>query len=124
MLISELKFKDASPFVSATGRLIKSSSRKLNLVAKSIRGKKASAAVALLDFCQKAVAYDVSKILKSAIANAENNYALDVENLYIKEAFVGKAMMLKRLMPMAKGRGARIKKRFSRITVVLGEVEI
>lgn len=119
---SGVKYND-SVLAVASQRLIKSSVRKLNLVAKMIRGVKASKAVSQLAFCPKKVSYDVRKVLMSAIANAENNHGLDIDALYVKEAYVGKAMTLKRFSARAKGRGTRINKEFSKITVVLCEGE-
>jgi len=97
------------------------SPRKLNLVAKAIRGKDVEAAFRFLRFCSKRVSDDVFKVLRSAVANAEYNHGLDVDNLYVKEAYVGKSLTLKRFMPRAKGRGVRILKRFSNLNIVVAE---
>ena len=86
-----------------------------------IRGKKAEIALKDLDFVRKKVARDISKTVKSAVANAENNNQFDIDNLYIKEAFVGKSLVMKRFRPRAKGRASGIKKPFSNITIVLQE---
>lgn len=110
---------DESVLVVARNKMIKSSVTKLNLVAEMIRGLKASKAVSALTFCNKKVAYDVKKVVMSGVANAENNYNLDIDSLYVKEAYVGKAMTLKRFSARAKGRGNRLLKEFSKITVVL-----
>lgn len=118
-----LKFKEGGKPVRADARLVKSSPRKLNLVIKAIRGNAVRSAQAFLSFCSRPVARDVRKVLDSAIANAENNYLMDIDSLYVKEAYVGKGMMLKRFSPRAKGRGVRIRKRFSKFTIILGEVE-
>jgi large subunit ribosomal protein L22 len=99
------------------------SPRKLNLVAQLIRGKKASTALAELTFNQRRIAKDVRKVLQSAIANAENNHQLDVDRLYVKEAFVGHSFALKRFHARARGRGARVEKPFSHLTVVVRERE-
>jgi large subunit ribosomal protein L22 len=107
----------------AVGRLIRSSTQKLNLVAEMIRGKKASAALADLKFSRKRVAGPVKKTLESAIANAENNHDLDVDSLVVAEAYVGKAIVMKRWTPRARGRVGRIEKHFSNITIVVREVE-
>jgi large subunit ribosomal protein L22 len=107
----------------AITRMIRVSPRKLNLVAQLIRGKKASAALADLTFSTKRIARDVKKTLESAIANAENNHDLDVDSLVVSEAFVGKAMVLKRWTPRARGRVGRIEKPFSHLTIVVREVE-
>jgi large subunit ribosomal protein L22 len=98
--------------------------RKLNLVAQLIRGMHVSDALDTLAFSKKRAAKEVRKLLSSAISNAENNHGLDVDSLIVSEAFVGKAMMLKRMMPRARGRGARILKRYSRMTVIVREVEV
>ena len=105
----------------AVGKSLKTSPQKANLVLRTIRGKKAEDALSLLTFSRKRISEQVSKILKSAISNAENNHQLDIDKLYVKEASVGKSMILKRFRPRAKGRASSIKKPFSRITVVLEE---
>ena len=106
----------------AVRRMIRISPQKLNLVAQLIRGKKVSTALADLEFSRKRIARDVRKCLESAIANAENNHNLDVDDLVVKEAFVGKALVLKRFHARARGRGARIEKPFSNLTIVVREV--
>jgi large subunit ribosomal protein L22 len=103
--------------------MVRTSPRKLNLVAQLIRGKKVSVALADLEFSQKRIAGQVRKTLQSAIANAENNHQLDVDNLVVAEAHVGKALVMKRFNPRARGRVAGIKKPFSNLTVVVREVE-
>jgi len=105
----------------AIGRMVRSSPRKLNLVAQSIRGKSAEAALNELTFSPKRVARQVKKVLQSAIANAENNHDLDVDDLVVTEASVGKNMVLKRFHARARGRGARVEKPFSQITIVVEE---
>ena len=104
-------------------RMVRTSPRKLNLVAQLIRGKKVSVALADLEFSQKRIAVQVRKTLQSAIANAENNHDLDVDNLVVAEAHVGKALVMKRFSPRARGRVGRIEKPFSHLTVVVREVE-
>jgi large subunit ribosomal protein L22 len=104
-------------------RMVRSSPRKLNLVAQLIRGKKVSVALADLEFSRKRVAHEVRKTLQSAIANAENNHDLDIDNLVVAEAHVGKALVMKRFSPRARGRVGRIMKPFSNLTVVVREVE-
>ena len=106
---------------SAKAKSIKTSITKVNLVLKMIRGKKAENALNILAFSKKRISNEITKILKSAIANAENNHQLDIDKLVIKEATVGKSMVLKRFRPRAKGRASPIKKPFSRITIVLHE---
>ena len=103
--------------------MVRVSPRKLNLVAALIRGKKVSAALADLEFSRKRIAGSVKKTLQSAIANAENNHQLDVDNLIVAEAHVGKALVMKRFNPRARGRVGRIFKPFSNLTVVVREVE-
>jgi large subunit ribosomal protein L22 len=105
----------------AIGRGIRTSPRKLNLVAQSIRGKRAEAALAELTFSQRRVAHEVKKVLQSAIANAENNHDLDVDDLVVTEASVGKNMVLKRFHARARGRGAAVEKPFAQITIVVEE---
>jgi large subunit ribosomal protein L22 len=105
----------------AKGQRLRISWQKLNLVAKLIRGKKADQAVHLLQFSPKRIARDVKKVLESAIANAENNHGLDVDKLFVKEAFVGPALVMKRFKAKSKGRAGRIIKPFSNLTVVVHE---
>jgi len=105
----------------AQGNRIRVSWQKLNLVAQLIRGKKADQAVHMLQFSSKRIARDVKKVLESAIANAENNHSLDVDKLFVKEAFVGPALVMKRFKAKSKGRAGRIIKPFSNITVVVHE---
>ena len=105
----------------AIGRNIRTSPRKLNLVAQSIRGQSAEAALATLAFSPKRVARIVKKVLESAIANAENNHDLDVDDLVVTEASVGKNLIMKRFHARARGRGARIEKPFSQVTIVVEE---
>jgi large subunit ribosomal protein L22 len=105
----------------AVGRNIRTSPRKLNLVAQTIRGKRAEAALNELSFSPRRVAVEVKKVLESAIANAENNHDLDVDDLVVTEASVGKNMILKRFHARARGRGASIEKPFSQITIVVEE---
>jgi large subunit ribosomal protein L22 len=105
----------------AVGRNIRTSPRKLNLVAQSIRGQSAERALATLTFSPKRVAGAVKKVLQSAIANAENNHDLDVDDLVVSEASVGRNMVMKRFHARARGRGARIEKPFSQVTIVVEE---
>ncbi len=107
--------------VKAKARTIRTSPRKLNLVAESIRGLAVGRALSELSFSNRRVAGDVKKVLMSAIANAENNHNLDVDRLYVAEAYVGKAMVMKRFRPMAKGRAGKILKPFSNLTIVVRE---
>tara|TARA_Y100001970_G_scaffold180235_1_gene219417 strand:+ start:179 stop:538 length:360 start_codon:yes stop_codon:yes gene_type:complete len=107
--------------VKAVNKNVRSSPRKLALVLNFIKGKKADVALKDLEFTRKRIAKDVSKTVKSAISNAENNHQYDIDNLFVKEAFVGKSIVMKRFRPRAKGRASPIKKPFSRITIVLEE---
>lgn len=107
--------------VKATARVLKSAPRKLNLVADLIRNKEISFATMQLKFCEKKAADLISKVLNSAIANAQYNYGLDVDSLYIKEILVGKSFTLRRVCPKAMGRAKRINKRYSNITIKLAE---
>ncbi len=105
----------------AVGLMIRTSPRKLNLVAQTIRGQKVESALNALTFSPKRVAKVVKKVLQSAIANAENNHDLDVDDLFVSEASVGKNLVMKRFMARARGRGAGIQKPFSQITIVVQE---
>lgn len=104
-------------------RTIRVSPQKLNLVAQLIRGKKVNAALADLTFSSKRIAETVKKCLLSAIANAENNHDLDVDNLIVAEAHVGKALVMKRFMARGRGKSSRILKPFSHLTIIVREVE-
>jgi len=106
----------------ATIRMLRVSPQKLNLLAQLIRGKKVSTALADLEFSNKRISVEVRKALESAIANAENNHELDVDDLVVGEAYVGKDMVMKRFSPRARGRAGRIEKPFSNITIVVREV--
>ena len=99
------------------------STQKLNLVATMIRGKKVDTALAELEFSQKRIANDVRKCVMSAVANAENNHGLDVNDLIVSEAYVGKNLVLKRFHARGRGRGSSIMKPFSQLTVVVKQVE-
>jgi large subunit ribosomal protein L22 len=105
----------------AVGKMLRTSPRKLNLVAQSIRGKSAEAALYELTFSPKRIAKAVKKVLQSAIANAENNHDLDVDDLVVSEASVGKNLVMKRFHARARGRGAKVEKFFSQITIVVEE---
>ena len=107
----------------AVARMLRVSPQKLNLVAALIRGKKVDSALADLTFSRKRIAGDVKKTLQSAIANAENNHQLDVDNLVVAEAHVGKALVMKRFSPRARGRVGQILKPFSNLTVIVRQVE-
>ena len=106
----------------AVARMLRISPQKLNLVAGLIRGKKVATALADLEFSRKRIAVDVRKCLESAVANAENNHDLDVDDLVVHQAHVGKGLVLKRFHARARGRGARILKPFAHLTIVVREV--
>ena len=107
----------------AVSKMLRISPQKLNLVAQLIRGKKVASALADLEFSRKRIAKDVRKCLESAIANAENNHDLDVDELVVAEAHVGKALVIKRFTPRGRGRVGRILKPFSHLTIVVRQVE-
>ena len=107
--------------VKAINRNVRSSPRKINLLLKYIRGKKADIAIRDLSFARQRIAFDIKKTVHSAIANAENNNQFDIDNLYIREAYVGKSIVLKRFRARAKGRASGIKKPYSNITIILSE---
>jgi large subunit ribosomal protein L22 len=105
----------------AFSRSVRVSPRKLNLVAQLIRGKSAEAALAQLKFSPKRIAQEVRAVLESAIANAENNHQLDVDQLVVSEAYVGKSLVMKRWSPRARGRVGHIEKPFSNLTIIVRE---
>ena len=107
----------------AVARMLRVSPQKLNLLAQLIRGKKVATALADLEFSRKRIARDVRKCLESAIANAENNHDLDVDDLVVTEAHVGKALVIKRFTPRGRGRSSGINKPFAHLTIVVREVE-
>ena len=107
--------------VKAINKNVRSSPRKISLVLDHIRGKKVGTVLRDLDFIRKKISLDVSKTVKSAVANAENNNQLDIDKLFIKQAFVGKSLRMKRWRPRAKGRAASIIKPFSKLTIVVEE---
>ena len=107
--------------VKAINKNVRSSPRKINLILKSITGMGVNEAVKNLTFARKRIAHDIKKTVQSAVANAENNYQYDIDKLYIKEAYVGKAIVLKRFRARAKGRASPIKKPYSNVTIILSE---
>ena len=107
--------------VKAINRNVRSSPRKINILLKNIRGKKVDVAIRDLSFARQRIAFEIKKTVQSAIANAENNNQYDIDNLYIREAYVGKSIVLKRFRARAKGRASGIKKPFSNLTIVLSE---
>ena len=113
--------KDKKNIVRSINKNVRSSTRKLNPILKSIVGKKVDVALRNLSFSDKRISNDVSKTLSSAIANAENNYQYDIDKLVVKEAYCGKQIVMKRFRPRAKGRASPIKKPYSNLTVILSE---
>ena len=111
--------KQASNESRAVLRMARISPQKLNLVAQLIRGKSAEKAMAELEFSRKRISGEVLKVLKSAVANADNNHGLDIDSLVVAEAHVGKNLVMKRFHARARGRGARVEKPFSQLTIVL-----
>ena len=107
--------------VKAVNRNVRTSYRKVNNLLKNIRGKKADIAIRDLSFTRKRIAFDIKKTVQSAVANAENNFQYDIDKLYIKEAYIGKSLVLKRFRARAKGRASGIKKPYTNITIILSE---
>ena len=110
--------------VKAVNRNVRSSARKINILLKNIRGKNADTVIRDLSFARQRIAFDIKKTVQSAIANAENNFQFDIDNLFVKEAYVGKSIVLKRFRPRAKGRASAIKKPYTNITIILAEKKI
>ena len=113
---------DNKKWVKSINKNVRSSTRKLKPILKSIVGKKVGVAVRDLSFSDKRISNDVKKTLSSAIANAENNFQFDIDKLIVKEAYCGKQVVMKRFRARAKGRAAPIKKPFSNLTIVLSEL--
>ena len=107
--------------VKAVNRNVRSGTRKINNLLKNIRGKKVDLAIRDLSFARQRIAFEIKKTIHSAVANAENNNQFDIDNLYIKEAYVGKSIVLKRFRARAKGRASGIKKPYSNLTIILAE---
>ena len=119
--MSKIKKNNELNLVRSVNKNVRSSTRKLKPILKALVGKKVDFALRDLEFSNKRICGDVKKTLASAIANAENNYQYDIDNLYVKEAYVGKSIVMKRFRPRAKGRASAIKKPYSRVTIVLEE---
>ena len=113
--------KNNKNIVKAINRNVRSSPRKINNLLKNIRGKKVDSVIRDLTFARQRIAFEIKKTVQSAIANAENNNQYDIDNLYVKEAYVGKSIVLKRFRPRAKGRASGIKKHYSNLTIILSE---
>ena len=109
--------------VKSINRNVRSSPRKVNMLLRSIRGKKVDVAIRDLSFARQRIAFDIRKTVQSAIANAENNNQYNIDNLYVEEAYVGKSIVLKRFRARAKGRASGIKKPYSNITIILSEMD-
>ena len=107
--------------VKAINKNVRSSPRKINILLKNIRGKKVDIAIRDLSFARQRIASEIKKTVQSAIANAENNNQYDIDNLYVKEAYVGKSIVLKRFRARAKGRASGIKKPYTNLTIILSE---
>ena len=122
--MNKVKKKIDMKIVKSINKNVRSSTRKLKPILKSIVGKKVDLALRNLTFSEKRISKDIKKTISSAIANAENNYQFDIDNLFVKEAFVGKSLVMKRFRPRAKGRASPIKKPFSRITIILEEKKL
>ena len=122
-MVNEKKNSESQLTAKASIKSIKSSPQKVNLVLQQIRGMDAERALNVLEFSKRRIANEVKKILKSAIANAENNHQLDIDKLVIEEASTGKAMVMKRFRPRARGRSGKILKPFSNIRIVVKEKE-
>ena len=110
-------------FAKAVNRNVRSSPRKINNLLKGIRGKRVDMVIRNLSFARQRIAFDIKKTVQSAISNAENNYQYDIDNLYVKEAYVGKSLVLKRFRARAKGRASGIKKPYTNITIILSEMD-
>ena len=117
----EIKNNSNLKTVRAVNKNVRSSTRKLSPILKSIVGKKADEAIRDLSFSEKRISKDIKKTLSSAVANAENNYQYDIDKLIVKEAFCGKQIIMKRFRARAKGRAAGIKKPYSNLTIILSE---
>jgi len=107
--------------VKAINKNVRSSPRKINVLLKNIRGKKVDMVIKDLSFSRQRIASEIKKTVQSAMANAENNYQYDIDNLYVKEAYVGKSIVLKRFRARAKGRASGIKKPYANLTIILSE---
>jgi len=119
--MSKLKKKIDTKTVKSVNKNIRSSTRKLNPILKSIVGKKVDIAIRDLSFSEKRISKDIKKTISSAIANAENNYQYDIDKLIVKEAYCGKQVVMKRFRARAKGRAAEIMKPYSNLTIILTE---
>ena len=119
--MSKLQKKIDTKIVKSVNKNVRSSTRKLNPILKSIVGKKVDVALRDLSFSDKRISKDIKKTISSAVANAENNYQYDIDKLFVKEAYCGKQITMKRFRPRAKGRAAPILKPYSNLTIILSE---
>ena len=119
--MSKLKKKIDSKIVKSVNKNVRSSTKKLNPLLRSIVGKKVEIAIRNLSFSEKRISKDIKKTISSAVANAENNYQYDIDKLFVKEAFCGKQIIMKRFRARAKGRAAPIMKPYSNLTIILSE---
>ena len=119
--MSKLKKKIDTKMIKSVNKNVRSSTKKLNPILKSIVGKKVDIAIRNLSFSEKRISKDIKKTISSAVANAENNYQYDIDKLIIKEAFCGKQVVMKRFRARAKGRAAEIMKPYSNLTIILTE---
>ena len=119
--MSKLKKKIDTKIVKSVNKNVRSSTRKLSPILKSIVGKKVDVAIRDLTFSDKRISKDIKKTISSAVANAENNYQYDIDKLIVKEAYCGKQVTMKRFRPRAKGRAAEIMKPYSNLTIILTE---
>lgn len=122
-MVNKSEMQNDGMFAQAKLRMLRVSPRKLNDVASLVRRAKVSEALVQLEFSRKRISQDVKKCLMSAVANAENNHNMDVDKLYIKDILVGKAIVMKRFMPRARGRAGKIRKMLSNITITLTEIQ-
>ena len=121
--MTKLKTKIDSKIVKSVNKNVRSSTRKLNPILKSLVGKKVDIALRNLSFSEKRISKDIKKTISSAVANAENNYQYDIDKLIVKEAYCGKQVVMKRFRARAKGRAAEIMKPYSNLTIILTEQE-
>ena len=121
--MSKLKKKIESKIVKSINKNVRSSTKKLNPILKSIVGKKVDVAIRDLSFSNKRISKDIKKTISSAVANAENNYQYDIDKLIVKEAYCGKQVVMKRFRARAKGRAAEIMKPYSNLTIILSEIK-
>ena len=123
MVNKKTNMENKDKLVKSINKNVRSSTRKLKPILKHLVGKKVDIALRDLDFSEKRIAKDIKKTISSAVANAENNYQYDIDNLFVKEAYCGKQVIMKRFRPRAKGRASPIMKPYSNLTIILAEKE-